>query len=89
MTSSNRMCWQRTTGSTTSTASGSRNPTTTGLAAHLADRFCPTFLGGKTYIYMNYEGERYPRSGPYEKTVPSDTLREGIIQERDAERQYR
>ena len=44
----------------------------------------PSFWGGKTYIYANYEGERYPRSGPYEKTVPSDTLREGIIEERDA-----
>ena len=44
----------------------------------------PSFWGGKTYIYANYEGERYPRSGPYERTVPSDTLREGIIEERDA-----
>src|SRR5579883_392726 len=24
----------------------------------------PNFLGGKTYFYTNYEGERYPRSGP-------------------------
>ena len=44
----------------------------------------PNFLGGKTYIYANYEGERYPRSGPYERTVPSDTFRAGIIQLRDA-----
>jgi hypothetical protein len=44
----------------------------------------PSFLGGKTYFYANYEGERYPRSGPYERTVPSDLFREGIIQERDA-----
>ncbi len=41
-------------------------------------------LGGKTYFFMNYEGERYPRSGPVIKLVPADTLREGIIQERDA-----
>jgi hypothetical protein len=41
-------------------------------------------LGGKTYFFANYEGERYPRSGPFVKTVPSATLREGIIQERDA-----
>jgi hypothetical protein len=44
----------------------------------------PSFLGGKTYFYANYEGERYPRSGPFEKLVPSATLRQGIIQERDA-----
>lgn len=44
----------------------------------------PEFLGGKTYFFVNYEGERYPRSGPFEKLVPSATLRQGIIQERDA-----
>jgi hypothetical protein len=44
----------------------------------------PEFLGGKTYIYMNYEGERYPRSGPYEHLDPSNTLREGILEYRDA-----
>lgn len=44
----------------------------------------PEFLGGKTYIFMNYEGERYPRNGPFEKAVPSDTLREGILSFRDA-----
>jgi hypothetical protein len=41
-------------------------------------------LGGKTYFFMNYEGERYPRSGPLVRIVPADTLRDGIIQERDA-----
>ena len=41
-------------------------------------------LGGGWYFFANYEGERYPRSGPLIRTVPSDTLREGIIQERDA-----
>ncbi len=44
----------------------------------------PSFWGGKTYFYTNYEGQRYPRSGPYERLVPAATLREGIIQERDA-----
>lgn len=43
----------------------------------------PNFLGGKTYIYMNYEGERYPRSGPYTRFVPSDLFRQGILQLRD------
>jgi hypothetical protein len=44
----------------------------------------PNFLGGKTYFYSNYEGERYPRSGPFEKIVPSDLLKAGILQFRDA-----
>lgn len=44
----------------------------------------PSFLGGKTYFYINYEGQRYPRSGPITEIVPSATLRQGIIQERDA-----
>ena len=44
----------------------------------------PSFLGGKTYFYMNYEGQRYPRSGPYTAVVPSATLRAGIITELDA-----
>lgn len=43
----------------------------------------PRMLGGKTYFYMNYEGERYPRGGPSERSVPSDLLRQGIIQVRD------
>ncbi len=43
----------------------------------------PEFLGGKTYFFVNYEGQRYPRSGPSTSLVPSATLREGIIQERD------
>src|SRR5579862_395959 len=43
----------------------------------------PDFLGGKTYFYMNYEGERYPRTGPISTAVPSDTLRAGIFQVRD------
>jgi hypothetical protein len=44
----------------------------------------PKILGGKTYIYMNYEGERYPRTGPYEHLDASNTLRQGILEYRDA-----
>ena len=44
----------------------------------------PDFLGGKTYFYMNYEGERYPRTGPFQTVVPSDLLRQGIFQIKDA-----
>ncbi len=42
-------------------------------------------LGGKTYFYFNYEGRRYPYSNSrFERTVPSDLLRQGILQFRDA-----
>ncbi|HLY59952.1 MAG TPA: carboxypeptidase-like regulatory domain-containing protein [Terriglobia bacterium] len=43
------------------------------------------FLGGKTFIYGNYEGFRYPyANGRFERLVPSDLLRQGILQFRDA-----
>jgi len=42
----------------------------------------PSFWGGKTYFYGNYEGRRYPyANGRYERAVPSAQMREGIIQE--------
>ncbi|MGH9394066.1 MAG: carboxypeptidase regulatory-like domain-containing protein, partial [Terriglobales bacterium] len=37
------------------------------------------FLGGKTFFYVNFEGQRYPQSGTTEVTVPSATLRQGIL----------
>jgi hypothetical protein len=42
----------------------------------------PHVLGGKTYFFFNYEGERYPfnTTGLYYRTVPSDSLRKGVIQ---------
>jgi hypothetical protein len=40
----------------------------------------PTLWGGKTYFYANFEGRRWPyANGRYERTVPSMTLRQGII----------
>lgn len=44
----------------------------------------PSFLGGKTYFYFNYEGNRVPESAPITRIVPSTLLRQGIVQERDA-----
>jgi hypothetical protein len=42
----------------------------------------PSFWGGKTYFYGNYEGRRYPyANGRYERAVPSVLLRQGIVQE--------
>lgn len=40
----------------------------------------PSFSGGKTFIFVNYEGLRYPFSTTLEKLVPSATLRAGVIQ---------
>lgn len=40
----------------------------------------PSFWGGKTYIFVNYEGLRYPFSTTLEKLVPSAALRAGVIQ---------
>ncbi len=40
----------------------------------------PSILGGKTYIFMNYEGRRYPNVAQVNKTVPSALLRAGVIQ---------
>ncbi len=36
-------------------------------------------LGGKTYMFGNYQGFRWPNSTTIEKTVPSANLRNGII----------
>ncbi len=40
----------------------------------------PDFLGGKWYLFGNYEGRRFPQATTIERTVPSALLRAGIIQ---------
>lgn len=42
----------------------------------------PSFLGGKTYFYFDYEGQRLPQVNSFERAVPSVALRSGIIQVR-------
>ena len=39
----------------------------------------PSFLGGKTYLFANYEGRRYPQNTQVDKRVPSARLRLGLI----------
>jgi hypothetical protein len=39
----------------------------------------PKFLGGKTYIFGLYQGWRFPQSVTYQRTVPSDNLKNGIV----------
>src|SRR6185437_6672302 len=36
-------------------------------------------LGGKTYFFVNYQGFRWPNSTTIEKTVPTDSMRLGLI----------
>ena len=45
----------------------------------------PRMLGGKTYFFLNYEGQRYPfnTTGNFTRDVPSAMLRQGIIQDPD------
>jgi Carboxypeptidase regulatory-like domain len=44
----------------------------------------PEFWGGKTYVFANYEGRRYPQNTTVEKRVPSALLRAGVVQVQDA-----
>ena len=36
-------------------------------------------LGGKTYIFANYEGFRFPNSSTIERAVPSAAMRLGLV----------
>ena len=38
-----------------------------------------TLLGGKTYLFANYEGFRWPNSTTIERAVPTDNMRNGIL----------
>ena len=40
----------------------------------------PRILGGKTYFFFNYEGERFPNGANAEYAVPSPLLKLGVIQ---------
>jgi hypothetical protein len=40
----------------------------------------PSFWGGKTFFFANYEGRRFPNISSYERSVPSALLRAGVIQ---------
>ncbi len=40
----------------------------------------PRFWGGKTYFFTNYEGMRFPNTTSFERGVPTELLRLGVIQ---------
>jgi hypothetical protein len=39
----------------------------------------PKFLGGKTYFFYNYEASRFPNGANFEKAVPSELLKAGVL----------
>src|SRR2546423_2652093 len=41
-------------------------------------------LGGKTYLFFNYEGFRFPGAGIFERNYPPPALRAGVIKVPDA-----
>ncbi len=48
--------------------------------AALGGPMAPSFLGGKTYFFINYEGRRFPQATTIERTVPTTLLKAGIVQ---------
>jgi hypothetical protein len=73
---------------TGSTTNGAGSTSYTPKASYHFSRFgaaaggpiSPTFWGGKTYFFANYEGFRYPLAATYERTVPSYNFMQGIMQ---------
>ena len=49
------------------------------FGATLGGEIAPYFLGGKTYLFGNYEGFRYNAGSSYERTVPSTAFENGSI----------
>ena len=48
----------------------------------------PRILGGKTYFFFNYEGERFPNGANAEYTVPTPLFKLGVIQVANAAGTY-
>src|SRR2546421_5061391 len=45
-------------------------------------------LGGKTYVFLNYEGFRFPGTGLFERAYPTAAMRAGVIQVPDSTGAY-
>jgi hypothetical protein len=45
-------------------------------------------LGGKTYLFFNYEGFRFPGTGIFERAYPTAAMRAGVIQVPDSSGAY-
>ncbi|MGN6591846.1 MAG: carboxypeptidase regulatory-like domain-containing protein [Terriglobales bacterium] len=49
------------------------------FGAALGGEVLPNWLGGKTYVFGNYEGLRYPNAANATYSTPTATLRAGIV----------
>ncbi|MGH9486810.1 MAG: carboxypeptidase regulatory-like domain-containing protein [Terriglobales bacterium] len=49
------------------------------FGASLGGQILPDWLGGKTYLFGNFEGLRYPQAPTYTKDTPTLTLRQGVV----------
>ena len=49
------------------------------VGGSLGGPLTPKIAGGKTFFFVNYEALRYPNVGNYERPVPTDTMRAGVI----------
>lgn len=49
------------------------------FGANAGGAVLPSHFGGKTYLFANYEGWRWPNSATYERAVPSANMRLGIV----------
>jgi hypothetical protein len=58
------------------------------FGATLGGPIGPSFWGGKTYFFFNYEGLRFPNVSTYERPVPSALMRLGVIQVPDSKGVY-
>jgi len=50
------------------------------FGASLGGQILPAWLGGKTYLFGDFEGRRYPLTTTITRNVPSDLLRAGVVQ---------
>ncbi len=48
----------------------------------------PSFWGGKTYFFFNYEGRRFPQVTTIDRLVPSPLMRAGVIQVQNSAGQW-
>jgi hypothetical protein len=58
------------------------------FGATIGGPLTPSFWGGKTYVFFNYEGRRFPQSVTVDRLVPTPLLRAGVIQVQNASGQW-
>ncbi|MGA2271537.1 MAG: carboxypeptidase-like regulatory domain-containing protein [Bryobacteraceae bacterium] len=58
------------------------------FGASIGGPVAPDFLGGKWFIFGNYEGYRFPNNTTFEATVPTALMRAGVIQALDKSGKY-